>query len=145
MGKRGAAVRRAHNRYAHSAAAAFLRQANDETFIAVQAETAEAIANVDAIAAVEGVDAVFCGPFDLSISLGIPGEVNHPREVEAVDRMVQACRRHNKASGILMFDPAHLTPWIDKGMRFITYSSDVNMIADAASSALAELRSHRPK
>ena len=116
---------------------------NERTFIAVQAETVEAIENIDAIAAVEGIDAVFCGPFDLSISLGIPGDVNHPREVEAVDKLVAACQRHGKASGILMFDPAHLKPWIDKGMRFIAYSSDVNMIADAASAALTELRSYR--
>lgn len=141
-GQRGAAMRRAHNRYARSDATSFLEQANAATFLAVQAETTEAIANADAIAAVEGIDAVFCGPFDLSVSLGIPGEVNHPREVEAVDAMVAACRRHGKASGILMFDPAHLTPWIDKGMRFIAYSSDVNMIADAASEALAALRAH---
>jgi 2-keto-3-deoxy-L-rhamnonate aldolase RhmA len=141
-GNRGAAMRRAHNRYAHGEPAPFLKQANENTFIAVQAETTEAIANVDAIAAVEGIDAVFCGPFDLSISLGIPGDVNHPREVEAVDKMVEACRRHGKASGILMFEPGHLKPWIDKGMRFIAYSSDVNMLADAASAALTELREH---
>ena len=141
-GNRGAATRRAHNRYANTAAPTFLKQTNENTFIAVQAETTEAIANIDSIAAVEGIDAVFCGPFDLSISLGIPGDINHPREVEAVDKMVEACRRHGKASGILMFDPAHLKPWLDKGMRFIAYSSDVNMLADAASAALTELREH---
>jgi 2-dehydro-3-deoxyglucarate aldolase/4-hydroxy-2-oxoheptanedioate aldolase len=141
-GSRGAATRRAHNRYAQVEAASFLKQANEDTFIAVQAETVEAIKNIEAIAAVEGIDAVFCGPFDLSISLGIPGQVNDPREVAAVDKMVAACQRHGKASGILMFDPAHLKPWIDKGMRFIAYSSDVNMLADAASAALAELRGH---
>jgi 2-keto-3-deoxy-L-rhamnonate aldolase RhmA len=142
MGSRGAAMRRAHNRYAHGDPGAFLRETNEATFIAVQAETTEAIDNVDAIAAVDGVDAVFCGPFDLSISLGIPGEVNHPREVEAVDKMVEACRRHGKTSGILMFEPGHLKSWLDKGMRFIAYSSDVNMIADAAAAALKELRGH---
>ena len=141
-GARGAATRRAHNRYAKVDATTFLKQANDETFIAVQAETTEAIATVDAIAAVEGIDAVFCGPFDLSISLGIPGDVNHPREVAAVDEMLAACQRHGKASGILMFEPEHLKPWIDKGMRFIAYSSDVNMLADAASEALKTLRAY---
>ena len=139
-GARGAATRRAHNRYANTAAPTFLKQMNERTFIAVQAETVEAIDNIDAIAAVEGIDAVFCGPFDLSISLGIPGEVNHPREVEAVDKMVAACQRHGKASGILMFEPAHLKPWIDKGMRFVAYSSDVNMLADAAFLAVKELK-----
>jgi len=140
MGQRGAALRRPHNRYALDKPAEYLPRANEETFIAVQAETPEAIANAEAIAAIEGVDAIFCGPFDLSVSLGLPGETSHPRQVEAVDRMIAACRNHGKASGILAFDTAELTGWINKGMRFVAYSSDVNMLADAAASALKQLK-----
>ena len=60
----------------------------------------QAIDNVDAIAAVEGVDCVFAGPFDLSVDLGIPGQIDHPDEVAAIDRMIAACRTHGKAAGI---------------------------------------------
>jgi 2-dehydro-3-deoxyglucarate aldolase/4-hydroxy-2-oxoheptanedioate aldolase len=140
QGQRGAALRRPHNRYARSDAATYLQQANEETLIVVQAESVEAIDNIDAIAAVEGVDAVFCGPFDLSVSLGIPGQTNHPREVEAIDKMIAACKKHNKASGILAFDTTEMATWIVKGMRFACYSSDVNMLADAAFHAVKELK-----
>jgi 2-keto-3-deoxy-L-rhamnonate aldolase RhmA len=141
QGQRGAALRRPHSRYGRVDAAAYLEQANAETFIAVQAESREAIEKVDAIAAVEGVDCVFAGPFDLSVDLGIPGQIDHPDEVAAIDAMVAACQRHGKAAGTLMFEAAALRPWMAKGMRFVAYSSDVTLLADAAANAVADLRS----
>jgi 2-keto-3-deoxy-L-rhamnonate aldolase RhmA len=140
QGKRGAALRRAHNRYARVDAASYLEQANQETFIAVQAESREAIANLDAIAAVEGIDCLFAGPFDLSVSLGFPGQVNHPEEVAAIDRMLSACRQSSKYGGILLFDKATLTSWIAKGMRFVVYGSDISLLADAAVKTVEELK-----
>ena len=121
-------------------AADYLRQANEETFIAVQAESVEAIKNIDAIAAVDGIDCVFAGPFDLSVSLGIPGQLEHPREVEAIDTMLAACRKHVKVGGIQLFDAAMLRGWIGKGMRFVVYSSDVSLLADAAAGAVKLLK-----
>jgi 2-keto-3-deoxy-L-rhamnonate aldolase RhmA len=141
QGGRGAALRRPHSRYARVDAAKYLAQANADTFIALQAESRQAIGNADAIAAIEGVDCIFAGPFDLSVDLGIPGQFDHPDEVAAIDVMVAACHKHNKAAGILMFDAAALQPWIAKGMTFITYSSDVTLLADAAAKAVAELKS----
>jgi 2-keto-3-deoxy-L-rhamnonate aldolase RhmA len=140
IGNRGAALRRAHSLYGRPNAADYLAQANERTFLAVQAESREAITNVDQIAAVEGIDCVFCGPFDLSVSLGIPGQVTHPIEVEAIETMLAACRKARKAAGILLFDAATLKPWIEKGIRFACYSSDINMLADAAMKAIEDLR-----
>ncbi len=144
QGQRGAALRRPHSRYGRVDAAAYLQQANEDTLIVVQAESRQAIANVDAIAAVEGVDGVFAGPFDLSVDLGIPGQIDHPDEIAAIDAMIAACRRHEKAAGTLMFDAAALRPWIAKGMRFVAYSSDVTLLADAATKAVAELKASAP-
>lgn len=140
QGARGAALRRPHSQYGRVDAATYLAGANRETFVGVQAETRQAIANAEAIAAVEGVDCVFAGPFDLSIDLGFPGQTDHPDEVAAIESMVAACRRHGKAAGTLMFDAATLGAWIDKGIRFAAYSSDVNLLADAAASALTDLK-----
>lgn len=143
-GNRGAALRRAHNVYARVDAVEYLAKANNDTFLAVQAESREAIENADAIAAVEGIDCIFAGPFDLSVSLGIPGQMTHPREIEAIDRMLAACQKHNKAGGVLAFDAESLKPWIAKGMQFVAYSSDINMLADAASSAVCALKGCAP-
>jgi 2-keto-3-deoxy-L-rhamnonate aldolase RhmA len=139
-GNRGVGLRRAHSLYARVQAAEYLDKANQDVFIAVQAESPLAISNADGIAAVEGVDCVFAGPFDLSVSLGIPGQLAHPRETEAIDKVLLACKKHQKAGGILMFDTVMLKAWIDKGMRFVAYSSDISLLTDAAAGAVAELR-----
>ncbi len=90
-GQRGLAMRRAHSLYGRSDAGEYLRQANEDTFIVVQAERQTAIDHLDQIVAVEGIDAVLVGPFNLSVSLGIPAELTHPKEVEAIDKVVQVC------------------------------------------------------
>jgi 2-keto-3-deoxy-L-rhamnonate aldolase RhmA len=142
-GNRGVALRRAHSLYQKVTPAEYLKQANEETFIAVQAETPTAIENLEAITSVSGVDAVFVGPFDLSVSLGIPGETNHPQEVEAINRVVEVCRKRRIASGIHLFDLKALKMWVEKGMRFVTYSSDIALLADAAANGVAELKSFK--
>ena len=139
-GNRGVALRRATNMYARVNAAEYLQKANEDTFIAVQAESEQAIKNIDAIAAVDGVDCVFVGPFDLSVSLGIPGQVNHPREVEAIDKVLAACRNHRRASGIQLFEPDPLIEWIRKGVRFATYSSDISLLVDAAAKTVTAIK-----
>lgn len=139
-GKRGAALRRPHNLYKKVDAAEYVKQANENTFIAVQAETTESIENINEIAALDGVDCIFVGPFDLSISLGIPGQINHPLEVEAIEKVAKACKAHKKIAGILMFDQNLLADWIKKDFRFAVYSSDITMIADAASNAVKQLK-----
>ncbi len=113
VGDRGVGLRRAHSRYGRVDAAEYLKQANEETFIAVQAENPTAIENLEEIAAVPGIDCVFVGPFDLSVSLGIPGQVTHPREVEAIDRVIEVCNKHNIITGILMVEAAILKPCIE--------------------------------
>jgi len=139
-GNRGVALRRAHSLYQKVVPAEYLKQASEETFIAVQAETPAAVENLEAIVSVAGVDAVFVGPFDLSVSLGIPGETNHPREVAAIEKVVEVCRKHGTISGIHLFDLQALKMWVEKGMRFVTYSSDVSLLADAAASGVGELK-----
>jgi 2-dehydro-3-deoxyglucarate aldolase/4-hydroxy-2-oxoheptanedioate aldolase len=139
-GERGAVLRRAHSRYGRMDAAEYLKQANEDTFIAVQAENPVAIENLEEIATVPGIDCIFVGPFDLSVSLGIPGQVTHPREVKAIDRVIEVCNKHNIITGILMFDAALLKSWVEKGMRFVAYSSDISLLADAAAQGIEELR-----
>ena len=140
MGQRGVALRRAHSLYGRFDAGEYLRQANEDTFIIAQAESQTAIDNLDQIVAVEGIDAVLVGPFDLSVSLGVPGELTHPKEIKAIDRVVQVCLEHKSIAGIHMFDVEQISQWIAKGMRLISYSSDINMLADAAMKDVAQIK-----
>ncbi len=99
------------------------RDANDKVLTVVQIETAEAIENAEAIAAVEGVDVLFVGPLDLSYNLGCPKNYNHPDHRAARDHVVAACRKHNKAAGILStLETA--TEYYAQGFTFVAVGSD---------------------
>jgi 2-keto-3-deoxy-L-rhamnonate aldolase RhmA len=140
MGNRGVALSRAHSLYTRPKADQYLAQANEATFIAVQAESPEAVSNLESIAATPGVDAVFVGPADLSVSLGIPGQTTHPDEIKAIDRVVAVCQAQGITPGIHMSNPEMLGAWIKKGMRFVTFSSDVDLLARAAADSLVQLK-----
>jgi 2-keto-3-deoxy-L-rhamnonate aldolase RhmA len=140
MGNRGVALSRAHSAYGRPKTAEYLDQANQTTFIAVQAESPQAIENLESIASTPGVDAIFVGPADLSVSLGIPGQTTHPKEVAAIETVVDICQKHKVVPGIHMSQLETLKDWIQKGMRFVTFSSDVDLLARAAEESLAQLK-----
>jgi 4-hydroxy-2-oxoheptanedioate aldolase len=106
----------------------------------VQIETPEAVANVDAIAAVDGVDVLFIGPSDLSHSLGILGQFDHPLYVEAVDKTGQAGARHGKATGILLPKPDDLGFYRQRGFTFLASGSDGVLLNNAARALVTKLK-----
>jgi 4-hydroxy-2-oxoheptanedioate aldolase len=106
----------------------------------VQIETPEAVANADAIAAVDGVDVLFIGPSDLSHSLGILGQFDHPRYVDAVDKTAAAGARHGKATGILLPKPEDLGFYRQRGFTFLASGSDGVLLNNAARALVARLK-----
>lgn len=140
LGNRGVALSRPHSLYGRPKAEEYLVQANETTFIAVQAESPEAIENLEKIAATPGIDAIFVGPSDLSVGLGIPGQISHPKEVEAIGKVVAVCQKHSIIPGIHMSKLETLKEWIQKGMRFVSFSSDVDLLARGAADSLAQIR-----
>ncbi|MCK3682809.1 aldolase/citrate lyase family protein [Maribellus sp. YY47] len=93
-------------------------------------ESVPAFGKLDDLLDVEGVDAVFIGPHDLSLSLGIPEQYDHPRFEETVKVIVQKCRAKNKAVGIhFSDDPGREVKWIGEGVNIIIYSSDMTLFA----------------
>jgi 4-hydroxy-2-oxoheptanedioate aldolase len=110
----------------------YLNQANGQMCLLVQAESTEAIANLPAIAAVDGVDGVFFGPADLSASMGHRGQPNHP-EVQRVilDGIATVCAA-GKAAGILSADPAAAQRYLDAGALFVAVGVDTSLLVKAA-------------
>jgi 2-keto-3-deoxy-L-rhamnonate aldolase RhmA len=106
----------------------------------VQAESPQAIDNLESIATTPGVDAIFVGPADLSVGMGIPGQITHPKEVAAIAKVVEVCQKHNISPGIHMSKLETLKDWIRQGMRFISFSSDVDLLAMAGKESLVQLR-----
>ena len=103
---------------------AYIAAANRERMVIVQIEDPEPMAELDAIAAVEGIDMLFFGPGDFSHALGVPGELNHPRVQEARRRVADAARRHGKFAGTV----GSRQNWDELkslGYRFINVGSDV--------------------
>ena len=117
----------------------YLPAANDETCVVVQIESLDGIANMDAIASVEGVDVVFAGPADLSAVLGVIGQVRHPKVREFLTSFPQRVGVHGKAAGIAS-SPENSQEAYDEGYRFINVGSFGALGSQGFTSALAMLR-----
>jgi 4-hydroxy-2-oxoheptanedioate aldolase len=113
---------------------------NDRILGIVQIESPGALGEADAIAATDGVDVLFVGPADLTHSLGIAGQFDHPTYRGALETVAAACQAHGKSAGILVYDPALVPDLIDLGFRFIGIGSEGALVADNAVAALAAVR-----
>lgn len=121
-------------------AADFIANAMRDTLIVIQIERKEAVENLDAMLAIEGVDVACMGCFDLSIDLGVPGEMNAPSMREAIGKVVDSAARHKIASGIITGNLDLIAHWVERGMRFVSYSSDSPLLQSAATAAATRLR-----
>jgi 2-dehydro-3-deoxyglucarate aldolase len=137
-GKRGLGIARAQH-YGFQVKEYF-QQANEQTLVVVQAESAEAVRNIDAIVRVAGLDAVLIGPYDLSASLGRPGEMNHPEVCQAIDRIAQACREAGMALGVFGMTAVAVRPYIKQGFQLIAAGVDTVLLGQAARTLLREVK-----
>lgn len=139
-GRRGAAFGFAHDDYEGGDVAAKIAAIHARTLVIPQIETAEGLANVEAIAAVPGVDALWVGHFDLTNFLGIPGQFRHPDYLAAIRRIVAACDAHGKAPAFLATDDAWAREYKAYGFRLFAYGVDQAMLQGALKHGLALLR-----
>lgn len=139
-GLRGVALGVAHDNYTAGPVPKKLAAANKRTALFCQIETAEGVRNAEAIAATPGVDCLWVGHFDLSVSLGIPGEFSNPKFTKAIDTVVAACKKHRKALGRLVPNVETGIEYNKWGFDFICYSGDVWVLQNALTQAVNELR-----
>jgi 2-keto-3-deoxy-L-rhamnonate aldolase RhmA len=102
----------------------YFRQANEETVVGVQIEHVDAVEAIDKIAAVAGVDFLFVGPADLSQSLGVPCQWEHPRLWQAIERVARAAQAHQVPWAILPLAPAHARRCVAMGCRMLSIGVD---------------------
>ncbi|MDM0111514.1 HpcH/HpaI aldolase/citrate lyase family protein [Variovorax sp. J22R133] len=119
----------------------YIHEANDQVCLLVQAETAEAMRNIDAIAATPGVDGVFIGPADLSASMGFPGQPNHPEVQAVIADGIARIQRAGKAPGILSTTEEQARKWLAAGALFVAVGVDTILLAAAASQLAAKYKS----
>ncbi|WP_144113433.1 4-hydroxy-2-oxoheptanedioate aldolase [Paraburkholderia sp. BCC1886] len=118
----------------------YLQHAADELCVLVQVETREAVANLAAIAAVDGVDGVFFGPSDLSASMGLLGKPGDPRVRETIRNGIATVRDAGKAAGVLAPDREFAAEYLAAGASFVAVGTDTGLLSRAAADLAASYR-----
>ncbi len=107
----------------------YFADANDALVI-LQLEGGEALANLDGILAEPGIDIIFIGPYDLSQSLGVPGQVEHPLVADKIEEIIHKCIAQGIAVGVFTDNGPALEKWKKAGVQYLSYSVDVGLYAE---------------
>lgn len=118
----------------------YFRTANGDIAVIAQLETPVAIERLEEIAAVDGVDALFVGPADLSAAMGHPGRFTHPAVMAAMSAAVQRCKAAGKPVGTVGATPETVAQYRAAGFDFIAIGSDIALMVQAAQASIAALR-----
>lgn len=133
LGYRGVGLARAQG-YGEKFAE-YVKDANDSTLLIVQIEHKDAVANIEEILDVPGIDGTFIGPYDLSMSMGLPGQLEHPAIVEARRKVLDATKRRGLAAGIHLVHPDRaadgIAGVIAEGYQFIALGTDILFLGDS--------------
>lgn len=140
LGQRGLSMSNIHHAHRGASQREYVEWANANTLVIIQPETKKAVENIDDLVSIPGVDAVMIGPNDLSLSLGISGELKHPLMADAYQRVIAACQKYGVAPGVHLMDLDSVKEWIGRGMRFITYQNDVRFLLEGGRVSTRQLR-----
>jgi 2-keto-3-deoxy-L-rhamnonate aldolase RhmA len=140
LGDRGVALGTAHTAYRAVKGKQFIREANTELLLIMQIETEKGLEHLDEILSVPGLSVAYLGPHDLSTSMGLPGDVGHPRVVQAITAFLRGCKRHGVIPGIWVDSIQDGRAWMRRGARFMTYGADFSMVMERSKTVLGALR-----
>lgn len=143
VGKRGFGVNPTMIAYEPHSFTEIIEHQNRNTLAVVQFETKTAMERADELLSVKGMDIAMVGPADLSISLGIPGELDHPLLISTVERLIENCNRHNVVPGIQTRGVAMAKAWTQRGMRFVGAGGEHGLLLEKAREAVSQLRATR--
>jgi 2-keto-3-deoxy-L-rhamnonate aldolase RhmA len=143
VGVRGVAFGIAQDDYSSGGLDVQIPAANERTMTIAKIETVKGVDAIDEIVSVPGIDVAFVGHMDLSVSLGVPGQYEHPKFAAAVDRVIAACKKHGKTGACLVTTPDAARSWMAKGFRLIIYSTDVILLSGAFRAGIDALRAGR--
>jgi 4-hydroxy-2-oxoheptanedioate aldolase len=135
IGKRGFSPTTRAAAYGLSDKKEYVKKSNENTLIVSHCETVECIKNLDDILKIKEIDVIFIGPMDLSQSLGVIGEANNPKVIEAIDLIIEKVKAANKAIGIVS-TPEKAPEYIKRGVQYLLISTDQGMIASTAKQIL---------
>jgi len=121
----------------------YFKTANNETMIIAHIEGVKGINNLNEIMSVVGIDVIFIGPYDLSQSLGIPGEVNHSLVIEKMKEVVLKCKQNKIAVGTFADDIETAKSWVSLGVQYMAFSVDVGILCEASKQIVKKFKNNR--
>jgi 4-hydroxy-2-oxoheptanedioate aldolase len=113
----------------------------DNIIVIMQIEGQEAISKLDEILEVDGIDLIFIGPYDLSQSVGIPGQIDHPLVTEKMMEIINLCNQHNVVVGTFVDNMENALKWKKAGVKYLSYSVDTGIFYEASRALTDKLRS----
>lgn len=125
--------------FSHIPKDVYLKQANEQSLIILQIEGKEGLENIEEIIKVDGIDIIFVGPYDLSQSMGFPGEIWHPSVIGEIENLIRICKNKNIELGIFTDTPEGVRRWKNLGVKYINYRIDTELFLDFAKKSLLEL------
>ncbi|MGZ0170958.1 MAG: HpcH/HpaI aldolase family protein [Planctomycetales bacterium] len=140
VGRRGSAFGIGHDDYTGGDVVEKMDSSNEHQLLIAQIETADGLQNVEAIAAVDGIDVLWIGQSDLSASIGIPGQFDHPDFLAAMDQVVAACNAHGKIGGLMPTTLDFGEVCVQKGFRMLAWSGDVWIYQAGLTAGMNSLR-----
>jgi 4-hydroxy-2-oxoheptanedioate aldolase len=123
----------------------YLSKANESLLLAIQVETAEGLANIDEIAAVEGVDVIFIGPGDLSVSIDAMGPANQDKLNTAIEKIASTAIKAGKSVGIFRPSPDDVSKWVKAGITFYILASDTMFLGASLAAGVTAARDNARK
>ena len=139
MGMRGVASTRASD-YGFTPLVQYFGLANQRNLVAVQCQDVACLPNLDKIAAVDGIDLLFIGPYDLSSSMGTPGKVAYPYIEEMVEAVLAVSKQYKKLTGIFTKDPSEAKFYAEKGFNLIIVGTDIGTFSGACLNLVSSLK-----
>ncbi|HLH70781.1 MAG TPA: aldolase/citrate lyase family protein [Candidatus Dormibacteraeota bacterium] len=139
-GSRGIAYGIAHDDFTGGDLQETMRRANEEILLTAMIESKRGLENLEEIASHPELDMVWIGHHDLAVSLGVPGDIDHPLLLEAFDRLIQVARRHGKFAGRGVTNVASAVEWVGRGLNAITYSRDIVVFQTTLARHLRQVR-----
>jgi len=125
-------------RYSDMTGAEFFGESNKRTAVLLQVEGKEGLDNIEEILTVPGIDVLFIGPYDLSASLGIPGQVEHPLVLAAMEKTQAAAKKVGVALGFFCDDVPTAIKWKNRGVQYLSFSADVSLLYNAFKTSVEE-------
>lgn len=145
LGRRGVGLGTSHTEYVMPDPVSYFEFSNRNTTVIAQIESTQGLSDLDGIASTPGIDVLWVGHFDLSQSMGIPGQFQHPDFLAALRQVAETAQKHGKLAGMQPGTSAQADQWLSLGYNVLSWSADVAVYREALKAGIAQLREKTQK